>query len=674
MSSSYSVSVSESGVPTGSTGTPVSDRQSSNSTRSTMPPLPRMNRSRSAGSGSSLTTTTITMEGAMKGAKPKTYLQPPPQSNRLLLSRPPQNPPDGSPWMDWVASSIEFFGCDPRSGTSHDVIGRALMLKRQTPADAGEPDLTRAPDCIRLHEDFFDALLKEQAERAAAGPTPVSVPPPALSYSRDDSFGSGKTAASTTSTHTLHTMDTWNSLSSNRTNRRRMPLRLGKSSPRGNRPARVSPIDAYDNTYNPSAPTQTPSATKLSLSQIIQKEDLLEPGDYLHPGCILQKDKGRGDPLGHAISAKGREACLDKLRDKMALVVQVAGEEHKPSTGMKRRPAKLSQHTSSLVETRSIIELRMGFLSLQYGLLLHWDSNNKITFIVLRKMCHDSFYTKIPAILHSDKLQRKHRNANVRRKPLRSSLPLVIHTSVGNQAVYQRPEGTEVVLLNPPYRVPQQNDFPPSNLTIIIHSIMGLSDHAKWSLSFTFDGHTEVARLQYNQERGFLENLSAPMKWQLNPAKINSVALAGLDIRLFKQSRSRNKKLQTPTLPSRLVASMTLPLGELVAQPAVKPSTLLHLTMPFPHDTNTQLTLELVHESEYSHWLYNELCARQLEEHANGSMTALLPSSNGLFESDDVPDCLSLSSESSYSNASSTKSTTVMMEWFCGICFKSSYC
>jgi len=421
--------------------------------------------------------------------------------------------------------------------------------------------------------------------------------------------------------------------------------------------------------------SQPVQADKVSLDAILVKQDLHEPSYYLHPNCLLQKDKGKGDPLGKLISAKGREACLEKLREKMALVIQVAGEDHKTTTGMKRRPAKISLQTSAFVETRSITELRLGFLSMQYGLLLRWDQNSKIIFIVLRKMCHDSFYTKIPAIIPDKKLARKDRRKNALKKLERDSLPLIIRTRVGNQAIYQRLEGTEVVLLDAPFRISQPDEFPPSNLTIIIHSICGLSDQSRWTVSMTFDGQTETAQLHYNQERGFLESLRSPMKWQLNPDDVNSFELAGLEIRLFEQPFhwTNTHKQQLPSSSSRLKTSMTLPLGELVAQPAAKASTLLHLTMPFTHDNKTQLTLELAHESEYAHWLYRELYARQLEENPDHTMTALLPSSKGLFDSDDVPDCLSVTSDSSASYSSSN-STLDHLDWLCGICLKGSYC
>ena len=100
---------------------------------------------------------------------------------------------------------------------------------------------------------------------------------------------------------------------------------------------------------------------------------LQDPPFFLSPRCQLQKDKGKGMPIGSCIVAEGSQECLEKLRQKMKVVIQVSGEERKASTSIKRKVAKVSQHTSSYIETRSMIEQRLGFLSMQYGLLLRWD-------------------------------------------------------------------------------------------------------------------------------------------------------------------------------------------------------------------------------------------------------------------------------------------------------------
>ena len=45
-----------------------------------------------------------------------------------------------------------------------------------------------------------------------------------------------------------------------------------------------------------------------------------------------------------------------------------------------------------MIETRSVISVKMGFLSMKYGILLRWDAETGlVNLIVLRKMCPTSF-------------------------------------------------------------------------------------------------------------------------------------------------------------------------------------------------------------------------------------------------------------------------------------------
>jgi hypothetical protein len=38
------------------------------------------------------------------------------------------------------------------------------------------------------------------------------------------------------------------------------------------------------------------------------------PASIVHPDCRLQKDNGKGEPLGRAIISEGQEGILGKLR------------------------------------------------------------------------------------------------------------------------------------------------------------------------------------------------------------------------------------------------------------------------------------------------------------------------------------------------------------------------
>ena len=122
--------------------------------------------------------------------------------------------------------------------------------------------------------------------------------------------------------------------------------------------------------------------------------------DYLHPDCRLQKDKGRGEIPGTAISIVGREKSLAKLREKVNILAKVEassggdGHGHTSRARLKRKRAAMmyGAFSPSTAETRSTVSVKMGFLSMRYGILMRWDTNEGvITLFVLRKMCDAGF-------------------------------------------------------------------------------------------------------------------------------------------------------------------------------------------------------------------------------------------------------------------------------------------
>mmetsp|Transcript_7659 Transcript_7659/g.18907 ORF Transcript_7659/g.18907 Transcript_7659/m.18907 type:complete len:1047 (+) Transcript_7659:87-3227(+) len=740
-------------------------------------------------------------------------------------------------------------GCDEEDDgrTGYPPLDNFLGNK---PYSGGKTTTSRDPEkYARLHEDFFESLLKEQAEIAGFrlfsddddvdddecsndgnkdGSTAVGEgtdsPPLQESESRESrttvssdvskgssavSVGSG--AALSPSTNMIRGKNRQNKFSkimkpsrakstslrrrggsnSNRVLRHSssMPLAGDVSHESSRRhtyssytqPQRFATVGEIDElrldeeetpeNHYPPVPKMSPSSDPsiISLYDIVTKTHLPRPEKFVHQHCVLQKDKGRGDsPLGCSISATGRTASLAKLRDKMKLVMQVSkgGDVHQttkgggsgnsstascssggsntatgnfprsttaavssmllsaPRTGMKRRVAKVSRiaESTGYVETRSMIELQLGFLSMQYGLLIQWDARNtdKIVFICLRKMCHDSFYTRIPQLLEqsshppcaaSPAAMRKglskrssHRNSKPRgghsqgktgRRRSSPGPPLVVRCRRGNDAVYDNSleqGATEVVLVDHPYYVPHPPSFDPSILTIEIHECTGLSMKSDWALSLTFDGHTEIAHLRYNPDRFLFETTrTTPCKWEMAmPHLMTSFDKASLDIRLFERrggglkqaqrrltrrnsSSSINSRTSTNSLNSsggstnsrsnhnrslhknsRLASTVPVPLGGLISQPSATDTTLWKLTMPFDHDESGQLTLTLIHQSQYAQWLYQELKSRRKEEKAaaasEGSMmwsSALLGSytsandDEGSFvldEDEDIPD------------------------------------
>jgi hypothetical protein len=585
------------------------------------------------------------------------------------------------------------------------------------------------------------------------------------------------------------------------------------------------------------------SSSILCIRDIMAKTELESPALYLHTKCKLQKDKGRGDRLGSSISARGRESTLSKLRDKMKLIVEVSGElqaasfQNKdlasvppPSTsngntpsgygngfkamsaGMKRRRAKISsieqcescmdgaEDGSYMIETRSMIELQLGFLSMQYGLLLRWDAyrTGQVVFVCLRKMCHDSFYTKIrspPVVVtttsttrslaskstrgdsstgypKSTKKQRPLqplKNENDLGKPPRmvgatkkhaAAPPLVVRSPKGgNHAIYQRASGaTEVVLVDAPYRVPHPEVFAPSILSLDVHRLTGLDPKSRWTLIMTFDGDTEIAHLKYNyRERVFETTRTDPCKWEISMMPygqtISSFDVStGLEIRLFEQrpkhrlrgvangvagivgvrssssfvppgsdpfsltspsnsylienqrlyqypgsgsshsgsrriSRSNseislastNTSATTSTggsgsdrhsskkSTSRLASTMTVPLGGLICQPSTSQTTLWKLTIPFTHDEDAEVTLTLMHQSDYAHWLYQELRARRKDELASTS-----PSSTDLWRllvSTATNEDEGVNSDDDTDTDDSDDTDVYFMEWLYYCCF-----
>mmetsp|Transcript_7638 Transcript_7638/g.18716 ORF Transcript_7638/g.18716 Transcript_7638/m.18716 type:complete len:887 (+) Transcript_7638:199-2859(+) len=669
-------------------------------------------------------------------------------------------------------------------------------------------------DYVQLHEDFFDSLLKEEGDQMLASITRANLStlqtgdqvntPTSCSASIGSAASSRLTTESTIKTvdasrsgdgsnhtraygsnHTRESMLSSPSVSSTTALR---PNRIPRQSPRST--SDTASFDAYDehshsgrnsvassvktnaasvSSSSSSKSKKKQSSTILCIRDIMAKTQLEHPEMYLHTQCKLQKDRGRGERLGSAISARGRDPTLEKLRDKMKLIVEVSGElqvsnlkNNDPSSasvmsaGMKRRRAKISsiEHNEKskhgdedgtyIIETRSMIELQLGFLSMQYGLLLRWDAyrTGQVVFVCLRKMCHDSFYTKIrspptisttsstksvaskstsgessslfPKSLLKQKLQHSQTDKSQLGRPPTiiaaskkrlGAPPLVVRSPKGgNHAIYQRASGaTEVVLVDAPYRVPPPDVFAPSILSLDVHQLTGLDPKSRWTLILTFDGDTEIAHLKYNHNEGVFETTrTTPCKWEISmmpqrPAVTSFDVATGLEIRLFEQRTKRRLRgvanaaagmvgvrssstssssyvpagsdpfsLNSPTKlyvvenqtlihynqgghkmfrtnsetslgsstsapsgsvggsssgrhslkksTSRLASTMTVPLGGLVCQPSTSQTTLWKLTIPFTHDEDAEVTLTLMHQSDYAHWLYQELRARRKEE------------------------------------------------------------
>lgn len=191
------------------------------------------------------------------------------------------------------------------------------------------------------------------------------------------------------------------------------------------------------------------------------------PVDYFHPQCMLMKESpkpksklpGFGGMNGNnskgknknnhqdenAPSAMGKEATLEKLNNKLSMLVDIEsgkfgkaaemlrsdavafalrGGEEDPDDDENTRAQKLAEAPVTKVETRSILTLRMGFVSMSYGILLQWDcASQMVELIVLRKMCRDDFLKRKGENDRSDQSYHSISASNNRRRSDASLVP-----------------------------------------------------------------------------------------------------------------------------------------------------------------------------------------------------------------------------------------------------------
>jgi hypothetical protein len=262
---------------------------------------------------------------------------------------------------------------------------------------------------------------------------------------------------------------------------------------------------------------------------------------------------------------------------------------------MKRRKALVAEETDKFTETRSLIELRMGFLSMQYGVLLRW-SHGKVQLIVLRKMCSDSFYKTL-------KVPRGHLSHSTVTTPMCGIIQSALNLSGDNHAIVdEHPHGLEVSLLDPPYRVPRPDNFPESFLKLSVLCIEGWNDHGSaYSLHFHVEDIVEKCRLIHHEERNlYVPRRPGTMEWE--------VPLEGqLNIFLYEHKRQRNKR-------KRLVRKLPVPVSSLTPQPT--PARPRKLVLPLNND-GAKLLMLIAYHSDYAHWLQQEAEARKREEEAS---------------------------------------------------------
>jgi len=204
----------------------------------------------------------------------------------------------------------------------------------------------------------------------------------------------------------------------------------------------------------------------------------VNPVDFFHPECILQKEKQKTSKLvsvgfgsssttdnessnSTTPSAIGREKTLIKLQQKLSMLGDIESGKYGKAAEMLRSDAvafiiKQQEYNGttskqlvtsknnkklpsiSKVETRSILTLRMGFVSMSYGILLQWDTSSRLVeLIVLRKMCRDDFLTRgggndMAAISSSSSSNRAKRDIPLANRPplptpKKSDTQVVVH-------------------------------------------------------------------------------------------------------------------------------------------------------------------------------------------------------------------------------------------------------
>eukprot|EP00970_Alexandrium_tamarense_P010469 scaffold2131_cov192-Alexandrium_tamarense.AAC.6 len=174
-----------------------------------------------------------------------------------------------------------------------------------------------------------------------------------------------------------------------------------------------------------------------------------QPVDFFHPQCQLHKEKGSDKKKllpDRLPSAVGKDATLEKLKEKLSMLGEIESGKFGKAAEMLRSDAvafairgssgvidedstpgdkkghrrkgnsgavlsrtelttirdsmtdrvqgslRTSKKLKAMVETRSLLTLRMGFVSMSYGVLLQWDcASQLVEVIVLRKMCREDF-------------------------------------------------------------------------------------------------------------------------------------------------------------------------------------------------------------------------------------------------------------------------------------------
>ena len=468
-----------------------------------------------------------------------------------------QEPPRSDLMNLFESCATSFFGpCE-------ETCQQASRTVFWEPASSQTDDRIRSLDFETLHDQFLESLLHEAA----------------VLRGEEEEENSQLTNESLLRKNSSMSEETSHS------RKRRRPVKLS----RRRTPPRIRKQVLSDHHSNASTEHSKSSSTSVTISlSELSKSNLPRPETYLHGLVRMQKDKGKGEPVGSNLCAKGRDACLEKLRDKMRLLTEVATEK---STGasMKIRKARIAERVDNFVETRSLLNLRMGFLSMTYGILLRWDTTKTgtITLVVLRKMCHESFYPDVTTVPSTVSTASRDRAIG----------------ALGGNAVYQRPSDMECVALEPPYCIPRPESLQ-AVLSVTVVSVTGVSKKSNWTASLCMDDSAENVALQWDSSKRFLSPKSTGTLQHMTGDRLRWGPESVVQIKLF-ENRIRRR------IPRRMTDSMVVPLTRL--RPQRSPGRPTRITVPCTHDPAACVVLDVTWQSDYAIWASRELQARQYQ-------------------------------------------------------------
>lgn len=489
--------------------------------------------------------------------------------------------------------TVDILGCDEQT-----VRERMTQVASHSPLSSSMTRKTRRPDFTKqdyakLHDEFIESLLQEQenlqSQQQQEQQQGSIQPVPSLASSSSSSIASDM---SPTTPAEQFKQSAAAEAATLQPSRRRRPLKLSRRSPAKSRGSKrqVLPMSSQQTTGRSSSSLSTRDDDDMSMVSHITKRSLPVPSEYLLENCRLQKDKGKGEPIGSDICATNRSACLHKLRSKMELLTQVAASslsenKRKGSASMKRRKGKVTEETGAYTETRSVMDLRMGFLSMQYGVLLRWDTRNtgKVLLVVLRKMCHESFYRK---------------DCIRRRVHQKQDFQAECHD--GNHYVVVRPDGAEVTLLGEPYRVERPLVMAPTVLDMKVVRLDRFSERSTWTVQVVMSGSDSGQTSRCQLRHGIVQPIMADksLTFQLK----EEVLHVEFTVLVYEQKRARQKK-------KRLVAQQPLLFSLLDVS--------RHRTLEIPNYGSILFSVLL--QSAYVHWLHAELKARRGVPEASAS-------------------------------------------------------